>query len=266
MVEIMAKWKRPTVGGEWLPPKIDRLATVLVRVELIRASGSQPGPAGDLVRNAVQLRLLLWSVLVESVTGGDDPDINTAWLINACGLGSVAARKKDGKDLNETQRVDRGRRALVRKGLVGSGVGIRKTADGLGCGVRFDRVDGGKPSSSLRPGNPWRQYRGLAVPATFWTRGWVGLLEPTAVLMFLVLLDVGADRSPRRVPPKALRARYQCGPDTRRDGLEALVDEGLAAREVVPGTRQSYRYALTLSGLTQTPRSSAELVGVPKRG
>jgi hypothetical protein len=96
----------------------------------------------------------------------------------------------------------------------------------------------------MRPGHQWRYPRDLLIPATFWTKGWVGHLPAPELIGLLGLFDRGADRRDVVMRGRLVEAFYGITGETWRTSATNLARLGLIEQRVAVGTTQSYRYRI----------------------
>jgi hypothetical protein len=103
----------------------------------------------------------------------------------------------------------------------------------------------------------------VALPASFWTKGWIAVLSPSAVALLLVILDESAGSgATERLwhSPSQAKRRFGLSADVRSAGLRELTDYGILTMHrtsVTPGVfdfkRMRNVYDLHLEQLTVEP-------------
>jgi hypothetical protein len=85
----------------------------------------------------------------------------------------------------------------------------------------------------------------VQLPSAFWTNGWIGVLNGTAVAMLLVLLDEAAGAQHATSlwhSPRQAQERFALSQDTRTNGLLELEAYGIIDKRRTPVSRGVFDY------------------------
>lgn len=238
---------------DWVGPRLDRQLEIHVLRRVAYCEDGDVAPLANLLRSDPASRLFLWCVFVQALSA-DPVRVPARELTAPLGLATVPRRRGETAEHPEIRTVHRAVTTIVTNGLATSSPGFLPALTKMfGCGFRLDTHED-HAVASHRSGHGWHHRRDLAVPATFWTRGWITWLSAMELAALFALLAERADKRAITMRAGKVRREYGMSDDSWHRARARLEDLGLVEREVLPGRKQSYVYRLQKSVLLHDPQ------------
>ncbi len=243
-----------------LAERIERKAAPVRQRFVMRLSPeAEPPPLAQLLRGGrggeVKLKVylsLLWAAVA------DPYDVSLPGRVWAQLIGLPDPAGRGAHRVNGAFRTLVGNqllRAESRPGLPSRFYLLEETGSG-----RAYLPPGGRLVALKNAGEDFSDHIYLQVPAALWTHGWIACLGGPGLAMLLVLIAQAGGRDPEDLwfSPGVADQRFHLSAETRKRGLDQLVELGLAtvgrrpvARSVLDSTRLRNTYTLKLGRLDE---------------